>query len=115
MPFRGTPAKGGFRKNAGRKPDWFKAKMREITSRPEAIRFIEDCVIGKQMKTVISSGLKFIVPLDPMERHKVWSDAADRGYDKAIQGVRSVDDQGNYVPFHIFIPVQNSGQEGKVN
>lgn len=90
--------KGGKRKGAGAKPNWFKAKMAEIASRPASIQFLEDCVDGKPIDRTLVFGKVIKVPPPANVRLQAWAETADRGFGKptpmlpmdALEGINLV-------------------------
>lgn len=107
-------AKGGSRPGAGKKPDWFKAKMREIASHPEALKFLSECSRGKNVDQAVTQFGKVIpIPAKPIVRIQAWAEAADRGYGKAIQSVQGLDKDGKPTNVCIYLPMQVVGEEGK--
>ncbi len=89
-------AKGGVRPNSGRKPDWFRERMRKIATHKEAIKFIEDTVLGKEVDEFIvpQTGEAIAVRAKAETRYKVWADTADRGFGRATQSVEHLGDIG---------------------
>lgn len=74
-------APGGKREGAGRPANWFKETMQRITSKPASIKFVEDVIDG-------------IIVTDVATRHKIWADAADRGFGKATQQIHQTGNTG---------------------
>ena len=86
-------AKGGPRPGSGRPPDWFKKRMQGIASRKEAIKFVEDVVLGKEVDEFITPNGECIPHRAKAEvRFKVWADTADRGFGRATQAIEMTGD-----------------------
>lgn len=77
---------GGTNPGAGRPPDEFKARMREIASGPTALAFLEQCVNGEH-------GAQFAI--------KAQEYAAERGYGRVPQSVALTGDEGG--PIRIIV------------
>lgn len=75
-------AKGGYRVGAGRKPDKYKAKLRAIASDPEALKFIEEAIKGKDVDVRVIKDEIVMAPPPASTRHAIWESVHDRGYGK---------------------------------
>lgn len=77
-------APGGRREGAGCKPEWFKAKCREICGSKKAMQFMTDVVEGKAIeeKTLFSDGTETIAHVTPnaATRIKAWESLRDTGH-----------------------------------
>lgn len=106
--------KGGYRKGAGRKPDWFKRKMEEIAGNGEAIKFLRDMVSGKIKDFVVhgADGRLIEVPVTAVHRLKAWAEAADRGFGKAAQALAISNPDGSKLVLEV--PVRSQGEAGQV-
>ena len=83
-------ANGGFRQGSGRKPDWFKAKMRELATSKKAIKFLADCIDGAPVEILATEQGLVPAPARAETRIKAWESTADRGYGRPTQAVEMV-------------------------
>lgn len=101
-------APGGRRPNAGRKPDWFKRKLRALASSKEALKFLEDAIKGKKIDVrVDKDGDVISVSPTVSARAEVWEKVHDRGYGKPVSLLEMQDGEGNAVmPAVVMLPPQ---------
>lgn len=84
--------KGGKRKGAGRKPDWFKAKMVEIGTSQKAIKFLQSVINGEPVeeKKILVIGQEPITVWESASvdaRVRAWNAVMDRGLGKPSQAL----------------------------
>lgn len=89
-------AKGGARKGAGRKSDYFKEQMQRLATKQSAIDFLEGCIDGKDVEefTVLQTGVQVPVKPSAAVRLKALEFAADRGFGKPTQELHQTGTQG---------------------
>lgn len=104
-------AKGGKRPNAGRKPDEFKALMREIASSKEAVELVRGAIEGKEVDEflVLQTGVQVPVKPDAATRLKFLQYATDHGYGKPNQPVEATIREAEPIKF---VPVKDASGRG---
>ncbi len=118
MPGKGKPfqkghklSKGGARVNSGRKPDWFREKMRAIATNEAALQFLEETVLGKDVDEFITQQGECIPHRAKAEtRLKAWEAAADRGFGKPTQAIEHTGANGG--PIRLEDLVAGSKKDG---
>lgn len=105
-------APGGYRPGAGRKPDWFKAKMRQIASRKESIEFIEGCIDGKKVDRIVHEGK--IIPAPPPANVKLaaWIEAKNTGYGKPHVNIEHTGINSIGLPELLLLAEQSRAERG---
>lgn len=97
MPFKGTPAPGGARKGAGRKPSAFLERCRKIASDPRyfawAARVLADEPTEDRLIVINNVPRIEKVRASAGEKDKVWSSLAAYGFGKPAQPI-NVDGSG---------------------
>lgn len=79
---------GGARLGAGAKPDWFKARCREMASSPRFLDWAQDVLDGKEVSVRITGeGGIVMTPPTVGERMLVWEKVKDTGFGKPPQAV----------------------------
>lgn len=119
---RGTPfppghkqAPGGAREGAGRKPDWFKERCRQILEETKALDFLASVIRGDEIKPHISmTGDVALVPPDLEDRMKAIDRIKEWGHGKTPLPVRATDEDGEDIGGVILLPVQSSGKAGTI-
>jgi len=110
--WKGGP--GGARPGSGRKPDEFRAIMRQIASRDESIRFIRDCIDGKPVDEYITKEGECIPHRSKAEvRLKALAYATAEGYGR-VQTIATVDDEGQTVPLVVMLGRPCKGEKGEI-
>lgn len=72
----------------GRPPKWFKDRCAKIATSYTALKFMEDCLEGKDVDIkVTKDGDVLTVAPGASVRLHAWAELADRGYGKAAQSV----------------------------
>lgn len=87
MPFKGTPAPGGARKNAGRKPSEFLEKCRKLAGSKEFMRWACDVLVGKPVESKVTMTGVVRVPASTGDRVYLWEKLAAYGFGKPMQSV----------------------------
>lgn len=88
MPFRGTPAPGGARKGAGRKPSEFLAKCRAASQNRKFFAWANRALAGEDTEVKIDgNGKKIKVPPTAGDRVYLWEKLAAYGFGKPMQSV----------------------------
>lgn len=97
-------------KGGGRKPDWFKAKMRELASSQDAVDLVEGAIAGKEIDEflVLQTGVQVPKKPDLDTRLKYLNYATEHGYGKASQPIEHSGDVGSRL---IFIHPASDGDE----
>lgn len=107
-------AHGGAREGAGRKPNWFKQRCREIIEESDGLQFMGDVLSGKDRKPFVTmSGEKGFGPCSPFERMAAMEKLKEWGYGKTPLPLRATDEEGKPQGL-IILPAQNMGRAGVV-
>src|ERR1051326_6542083 len=109
-PFKPGPddrrGKGGARPGAGRKPDAFKAKLREIAGSPKALKFLKDAIEGERVDARMVEGAWIWAPASAGTRAQIWESVHDRGFGKPVSLLEMQDQDGNVAPARALLPGQ---------
>lgn len=82
------PARGGFRKNAGRKPDWFKAECARIMDKHKLLEFMGRVAAGEETELHFDAMRNVHeIPAKMSDRIKAVEFLADRAHGKPAQAV----------------------------
>ena len=88
MPFKGTPAPGGARKGAGRKPSEFLERCRRIASSPKYFAWAERLISDEATEErVMPDGSIIKVRASAGDKDRVWSSLAAYGFGKPAQPI----------------------------
>lgn len=89
-------------KGGGRKPDAFKALMRQIASSPAAVGLIRDAIAGKDVDEflVLQTGVQVPTKCDAATRLKFIQYATEHGYGKANQPLEHLGEGSRLIFVH---------------
>ena len=77
-------APGGYRKNAGRKSDKFKAECARLVSSPKWLAYCKDVLEGEKVVPQLSEGITYHREATPVERVALFDKLAAYGFGKPI-------------------------------
>ncbi len=99
--------RGGRRPGAGRKPDKFKAKLRQIASSPAALKFLQDAIEGKEVDVRVVDKCQVQGPAPAATRAAIWESVHDRGFGKPVSLLEMKDEDGRTVlPAVVMLPAR---------
>lgn len=75
--------RGGRRPGAGRPPDWFKMRCREIACSPKFLVWAKKVIEGEPVETRLTQdGRLIMMPAPVLSRLAMWESLADRAFGK---------------------------------
>lgn len=99
------PARGGFRKGSGRKPDWLKAKCAELVDRNKLLEYLSRVASGEETEKVVVKSRETWeleeIPCSTKDRIHATEVLLERGFGKAVQGLEVAGADGGPVTWLI--------------